>query len=92
MELTKEERCEIAKRAQETTLAKYGKYAFEGRNHTQDAKTRIGAANALHMAGTGNHMYGKIRITNDAINRTTNKGEEIPQGWRRGLCRKTVKL
>jgi hypothetical protein len=44
---------------------------------------RINRSN-VDVSGKNNPMWGKIWITNDTINKTINKFDQVPEGYRRG--------
>lgn len=88
--MTPDELSALRKKASDAYFEQHGKHPFEGRQHTEETKARIGAANAENMKGKGNPMYGKMRITDGTENRTIEKTEEIPSGWRRGISRKKL--
>lgn len=57
---------------------------FLGKQHTEEAKRKIGKANAKRMRGSGNSNYGKVWITNGTESKTILKEEVIPVGWKKG--------
>lgn len=65
-------------------LELYPKSPFYGKTHTEETKNKIGQKNAKHQKGKGNSMYGKMWITNEQKSTRINKGESIPEGWRKG--------
>tara|TARA_B100001939_G_scaffold218325_1_gene187897 strand:- start:888 stop:1505 length:618 start_codon:yes stop_codon:yes gene_type:complete len=62
----------------------YPKGTFFGKSHTEETKKKIGLKNAKHQKGKGNSQYGKMWITNEQESTRINKGESIPEGWRKG--------
>jgi len=62
----------------------YPKGTFFGKSHTEETKNKIGLKNAKHQKGKGNSQYGKMWITNEQESTRINKGESIPEGWRKG--------
>lgn len=62
----------------------YPKGTFFGKSHTEETKNKIGLKNAKHQKGKGNSQYGKMWITNEQESTRINKGEYIPEGWRKG--------
>jgi group I intron endonuclease len=57
---------------------------FTGRSHSDETKTRIGAANANHQSGSGNSRFGTQWITDGTVSKTISRGDAIPDGWRTG--------
>ena len=55
-----------------------------GRQHTEETKKKIGAANSTKQKGEGNSQFGKCWITNEVENKKIHKGDPIPEGWRLG--------
>ena len=78
--LTKEDSIKGIKKVQEL----YPKGTFFGKSHTEETKNKIGLKNAKHQKGKGNSQYGKMWITNEQESTRINKGESIPEGWRKG--------
>jgi len=62
----------------------YPQGTFLGKTHTEETKKKIGLKNAKHQKGKGNSQYGKMWITNEQESTRINKGESIPEGWRKG--------
>ena len=62
----------------------YPQGTFLGKTHTEETKKKIGLNSAKHMKGKGNSQYGKMWITNEQESTRINKGESIPEGWRKG--------
>jgi hypothetical protein len=62
----------------------YPKGTFFGKSHTEETKNKIGLNSAKHQKGEGNSQYGKMWITNEQESTRINKGESIPEGWRKG--------
>lgn len=62
----------------------YPQGTFLGKTHTEETKNKIGLKNAKHQKGKGNSQYGKMWITNEQESTRINKGESIPEGWRKG--------
>ena len=62
----------------------YPKGVFYGKTHTEETKKKIGLNSAKHQKGKGNSQYGKMWITNEQESTRINKGESIPEGWRKG--------
>ena len=65
-------------------LELYPQGTFLGKTHTEETKKKIGLKNAKHQKGKGNSMYGMMWITNEQESTRINKGEPIPEGWRKG--------
>ena len=62
----------------------YPQGTFLGKTHTEETKKKIGQKNAKYQKGKGNSQYGKMWITNEQESTRINKGESIPEGWRKG--------
>ena len=62
----------------------YPQGTFLGKTHTEETKKKIGLKNAKYQKGKGNSQYGKMWITNEQESTRINKGESIPEGWRKG--------
>lgn len=62
-------------------------FDWTGKNHTEDAKMKIGFANSLKQKGEANSQYGTCWITKEGINKKIKKEELglfIKQGWNKG--------
>jgi hypothetical protein len=58
---------------------------FLGKEHSEETKKKIGAANAVAQKGEGNSQYGSMWITNGTISKKIKKGIDlIPEGWYKG--------
>jgi len=55
-----------------------------GKNHTEESKRKIGAANSIKQKGANNSQYGKCWITNGIESQKIYKGDSIPEGWKLG--------
>ena len=60
-----------------------------GRPHSEEAKRKIGVANAKHQKGSGNSQAGSMWITNGIENKKIKKLDIIPEEWYKG--RKIIK-
>ena len=63
--------------------------SWNGRNHKQETKTKIGAANSIHQKGEGNSQFGTVFIYNLELKRSIRvKKEELDawleMGWKKG--------
>ena len=72
--------------ATELLFKKYPNGVWQGKKHTEETKTKIGAANSIHQKGSGNSQYGKVWIYSELekISKRINKNDPIPDGWLKG--------
>ena len=75
---------EASEKGVKRMLELYPKSPFYGKTHTEETKKKIGLKSAKHQKGKGNSQYGKMWITNEQESTRINKGESIPEGWRKG--------
>ena len=57
---------------------------WTNRKHLDISKIKIGAANSVHMKGSGNSQFGSMWITDLASNKKISKDAHIPEGWMKG--------
>lgn len=59
---------------------------MSGKHHTDESKSKIGAANKKHQSGSGNSNYGNRWICNPLSRKSISipKDVEIPEGWIKG--------
>lgn len=57
---------------------------FKGKQHSQEAKRKIGEANAIRQKGEGNSQFGSMWINNGVESRKIKKDSIIPDGWSKG--------
>ena len=78
------------KRRHENGLVNYN--TFEGKNHTEETKQKISAANSIKLKGVNNSQYGTCWITKQEENKKIKKEElelYISLGWSKGRITKT---
>jgi hypothetical protein len=56
----------------------------DGLHLSEDHKSKIGAANSILQAGSGNSQFGTIWITDGLQNKKIKRDMDIPEGWYRG--------
>lgn len=79
---------QVGIKAGESCKARTGAYSFEGKQHTEEAKQKIGAANSVHQKGSQNSQFGTMWITDGITSKKISKGAPIPVGWRKGrICK-----
>jgi len=61
---------------------------FFGRNHTREAKGKIGDKNSILQKGEGNSQFGTRWITNNTENKKIKRTDELPDGWSYGRITK----
>jgi group I intron endonuclease len=59
-------------------------YDWNGKNHNDETKRKIGKANSIKQKGEGNSQFGTRWITNEIQNKKIKKTDIIPNGWRIG--------
>lgn len=59
-------------------------WSFEGREHTEETKKKIGEANSKRQKGSGNSQFGTMWITDGIENKKIRKTDPVPDGWRKG--------
>lgn len=59
---------------------------FKGKEHTEEAKKKIGKANSKYQSGKGNSQYGTMWIHNTSLKKSKRikRTENIPEGWVKG--------
>ena len=65
-------------------IQKHNPPSWKGKRHSNESKTKIGAANSKHMTGSKNHQFGTMWITNGIENRKIKKNETLPRGFVKG--------
>ena len=64
-----------------------------GKSHTEETLNKISETlRDGRLKGPNNPMYGKVRITDGVRNKTINKEDEVPEGWRYGMVCSRKKL
>lgn len=64
-----------------------------GKSHTEETLNKISETlSDGRLKGSNNPMYGKVRITDGVHNKTINKEDEVPKGWRYGMSCSRKKL
>ena len=80
-------------------MKKYGKmprpkepypYSFKGKQHKEESKKKMSVA-ASKRTGKKNSQFGTMWITNGSENRKIKKTASIPEGWRRGRTKQSVR-
>jgi hypothetical protein len=56
----------------------------DGSHLSDDLKSKIGAANSILQAGSGNSQFGTIWITDGSQNKKVKRDTDIPEGWYKG--------
>lgn len=60
-----------------------------GKEHLDETKRKIGAANAVSQIGSGNSQYGSFWITDGVANKKwRHEMGDVPSGFSRGRCQK----
>lgn len=59
-------------------------YDWLGKNHTEEAKNKIGSANSINQKGENNSQFGTFWITNGIENKKIKIDSSIPNGWHKG--------
>lgn len=57
---------------------------WQGKEHKQESKDKIGKANSISQSGSRNSQYGTIWITDGKVNKKIKKNDPLPSGFRRG--------
>lgn len=62
---------------------------WSGKSHSDETKSKIGAANAISQLGDKNSQFGSMWITNGKDNKKIKKDVDIiPDGWYKGRTTK----
>ena len=68
---------------------------WTGLNHTEESKSKIGAANSIKQSGENNSQFGKYWIYKDdeILRISSNELDNyLALGWNRGKCKKKKKI
>ena len=57
---------------------------WEGKQHKEETKRKIGEANSLKQKGENNSQFGTCWINNGTENKKIKKTDELPNGWEFG--------
>jgi hypothetical protein len=57
---------------------------WNGKNHREESKRKIGAANSILQSGSKNSQFGTMWITDGKSSTKISKDSTIPEGWRKG--------
>lgn len=85
----KKHKSDLLKNTNKCGKIKYN--TFEGKNHTDETKQKIGAANSIKQYGENNSQYGTCWITKKEENKKIKKEEldlYISLGWSKGRITK----
>lgn len=74
----------IEKHGINSNFIESGKTSFLGKNHSDEAKLKIGIKNSKSSSGKGNSQYGTMWITNGIENKKIKKDAHILDGWVKG--------
>lgn len=73
-----------AAKARIASLEKNPNGTMFGRNHSEEARRKIGAANSIRQSGCNNSQFGTIWITNGTMSKKIKTDEPIPDGFIKG--------
>ena len=67
------------------------KAGFFGKTHTDEFKKMIGELNSVTQRGENNSQFGTMWITNGLEDKKIKKYDSIPEGWKKGRKKQTIR-